>query len=206
MAQVGRPRDDSVERRVLAATRELLDGRGYAGLRIDDVAAGSGVAKTTIYRRWPSLAHLVVAAMVDLVGERDVTPGGDPERDLRRACAVGLASLCDAGPGIASLALEVHRQDDPELRSAYRAALVDPVREAVVAAIRAGQASGVYRGDADPYATADALIGAAVYRLTVLHEPPDEDDLDALLSVVLGGLRADRGGAGGVRWAPPTQE
>ena len=42
---------------------ELLASHGYAGLRIDEVAASSGVAKTTIYRRWPGLAHLVVAAM-----------------------------------------------------------------------------------------------------------------------------------------------
>lgn len=186
---VGRPRDASVEDKVLGAVRALLAERGYAGLRIDEVTARSGVAKTTIYRRWPSLAHLVVAAVVDLVGERDLTPVGDPERDLRAACRVGLVSLRQAGPGVAALALEVHRQSDDELRRAYRAALIDPVREAIASAIRSGQESGTFRAEADAYATADALVGAAVYRLVILHESPDEQDMNALLDVVLSGLR-----------------
>lgn len=37
--------------------------RGYAGLRINDIAEASGVAKTTIYRRWADDDHLVVGAM-----------------------------------------------------------------------------------------------------------------------------------------------
>ncbi|MEL4359326.1 MULTISPECIES: TetR/AcrR family transcriptional regulator [unclassified Luteococcus] len=185
---VGRPRDSSVERKVLGATRALLAERGYAGLRIDEVAARSGVAKTTIYRRWPTLAHLVVAAMVELIGERDLTPVGDPEQDLRKACRSGLVSLRQAGPGVAALALEVHRQADDELRRAYRAAVIDPVREAIAAAIRRGQSAGTFRADAEPYVTTDALVGAAVYRLVILHESPDEGDLDALLDVLLAGL------------------
>ncbi|MEL4503813.1 TetR/AcrR family transcriptional regulator [Luteococcus sp. H138] len=185
---MGRPRDASVEHKVLDAVRALLAVRGYAGLRIDEVAARSGVAKTTIYRRWPSLAHLVVAAVVDLVGERDLTFVGDPEQDLRAACRVGLVSLRQAGPGVAALAMEVHRQSDDELRRAYRAALIDPVREAIVRAIREGQQAGRFRAEMDPYVTADALVGAAVYRLVILHETPDESDLEALLDVVLAGL------------------
>lgn len=185
----GRPRDASVETRVLTATRTLLSERGYAGLRIDDVAASSGVAKTTIYRRWPSLAHVAVAAAAELVGERAVEPTGDPERDLREACRVGLASLRRGGASLPALAPEVHRQKDPEVRTAYRRAMVDPMRDLVARCIRAGIDAGDFR-ELDPWAAADALVGAAIYRLVLLHETPSSEDLEAVLDVVLNGLRA----------------
>ena len=52
-----------------------------------------------------------------------------------------------------------------------------------------GQAAGVFRSGVDARVTADALIGAALYRLVILREPAGEEDLDALLDMVLGGLR-----------------
>ena len=43
---------------VLRMTLEVLGQEGYAGLRVEDVAARAGVNKTTIYRRWPTRADL----------------------------------------------------------------------------------------------------------------------------------------------------
>ena len=51
---------------VLRTTLEMLGQQGYAGLRVEDVAARAGVNKTTIYRRWPTRADLVVAALTSL--------------------------------------------------------------------------------------------------------------------------------------------
>ena len=51
---------------MLRTTLEVLGDRGYAGLRVEDVAAKAGVNKTTIYRRWPTRADLVIAALTAL--------------------------------------------------------------------------------------------------------------------------------------------
>ena len=48
---------------VLEAVVEQLGKVGYGALRIEDVAAQSGVNKTTIYRRWPVKRELVLAAI-----------------------------------------------------------------------------------------------------------------------------------------------
>jgi len=48
---------------VLSAVIAELGQVGYAALRVEDVAARSGVNKTTIYRRWPSKTDLVSAAI-----------------------------------------------------------------------------------------------------------------------------------------------
>jgi AcrR family transcriptional regulator len=69
-ARAGRLRDVDANVKVVNATLELLDERTIAALRIDDITQVSGVAKTTIYWRWPSLSALVVAAMQAVLGPR----------------------------------------------------------------------------------------------------------------------------------------
>jgi AcrR family transcriptional regulator len=64
----GRPRDPGAEEAIGRATLALLDEQGYAGLTMASVAERARVAKTTIYRRWPTKADMVldaIAAEVD---------------------------------------------------------------------------------------------------------------------------------------------
>ncbi len=49
--------------KVLEATVEELSVKGLAGLSIEEVADRAGVAKTTVYRRWPTRVDLAMAAM-----------------------------------------------------------------------------------------------------------------------------------------------
>src|SRR5919108_3049417 len=58
----GRPPSPQAHRAILDATLDLLAERGYGALTIEGVAARAGVAKSTIYRRWPSKLGVVVAA------------------------------------------------------------------------------------------------------------------------------------------------
>ena len=64
---MARPRSDEARRRALEATRDLIVENGVTSLTIEDVAARSGVAKTTIYRHWPERASLIVDAVNDIV-------------------------------------------------------------------------------------------------------------------------------------------
>ncbi|MCH9020821.1 MAG: helix-turn-helix transcriptional regulator, partial [Proteobacteria bacterium] len=59
----GRPRDPEADRAILQATIELLAEIGFSAMSIEGVAARSGVAKTTIYRRFDSKLELVLNAM-----------------------------------------------------------------------------------------------------------------------------------------------
>jgi AcrR family transcriptional regulator len=54
------PRGKATTEALRATVRELLDDLGYQALTIEGVAAHSGVAKTSIYRRWPSKAEMVL--------------------------------------------------------------------------------------------------------------------------------------------------
>ena len=59
----GRPRREGADEEILRATRDLLDEGGYAELNVDVVAERTGIAKTTIYRRWATKGALVAAAI-----------------------------------------------------------------------------------------------------------------------------------------------
>src|SRR5262245_18589755 len=67
---------------VLRTTLEVLGQQGYAGVRIDDIAARAAVNKTTIYRRWPTRADLVIAALTSLAVPPKAVETGRLEADL----------------------------------------------------------------------------------------------------------------------------
>jgi len=81
-------RSERVVQQVLVATVAELAESGYRAFRMDIVSAAAGVNKTTIYRRWPSKALLVTAAvewMRRFVHDVPLPDTGSLERDLAEA-------------------------------------------------------------------------------------------------------------------------
>ena len=81
----GRPRREGADDEILAVTLAMLRQSGYGALTVDSVAELSGVAKTTIYRRWPSKSALVAAAIAPLATESE---SADVEGVLRSTLAL----------------------------------------------------------------------------------------------------------------------
>ncbi|MFT3799190.1 TetR/AcrR family transcriptional regulator [Microbacterium sp.] len=166
----GRPRDSKVEAEVLHATVTLLRDRGYASLRINDIAEASGAAKTTIYRRWPTLTHLVVAAMEHAIGDRSFHESGDIAADLDGLIETAFGAFTGEGASLIAVALDIHRQDDPDLRAGYRERIIDPVRQQAITIIDAAKERGALSGSTESEAVVDAVIGGLIYRRAVLAE------------------------------------
>jgi AcrR family transcriptional regulator len=59
----GRPRLPDTERAILKAVGELMAEQGVSGTTINAVAARSGVARGTVYRRWPNRSAMIAAAV-----------------------------------------------------------------------------------------------------------------------------------------------
>jgi AcrR family transcriptional regulator len=81
-------RSDRVVRRVLDAAVAELARAGYAGFRVEGVAARARVNKTTIYRRWPTRLELVTALVARMrapLRESPLPDTGRLERDLVEA-------------------------------------------------------------------------------------------------------------------------
>lgn len=89
-------RSEQVVRRVLDAGLVELARSGYSRFRMESVASGAGVNKTTVYRRWPSRAALVTALVERMrlpLRESALPDTGRLESDLiaafRRRSTVG---------------------------------------------------------------------------------------------------------------------
>ncbi|MEM9192582.1 MAG: TetR/AcrR family transcriptional regulator [Myxococcota bacterium] len=68
---------------MLDATVTELAENGYRALRFENVAARAKVARTTVYRRWPTKADLVRAALEAMPGSTATVPDtGDLRKDL----------------------------------------------------------------------------------------------------------------------------
>lgn len=76
---VGRPRDSSIDERVLSVTRELLVELGWDELSIRLVAARAGVSRSSLSRRWATKAELVLHAI--LGATPDLSPFEGTDRD-----------------------------------------------------------------------------------------------------------------------------
>lgn len=159
------PRVTRSRNRLLAAATELLVESGPSAVTVDAVAERSGVAKSTLYRHWPSRTDL----LFDVVrAHMPPTPEIDPEagfaqalRALLRGVAETMASPCWAHILPPLLALQHHT---PEL-----AALVAADRDARLAVLDEVLALGVAEGHVrevpDTHRVAHLLIGPLVFAL-----------------------------------------
>jgi AcrR family transcriptional regulator len=104
---------------VLRATSQILEDVGYDALRVEDVALRAGVHKTTIYRRWPAKAELVMAAVEARSEERVPVPDtGSLEGDLRRFSRAIVVNLTSGGGQALARTLAIAAEGSNELRAA----------------------------------------------------------------------------------------
>jgi AcrR family transcriptional regulator len=170
----GRPRDSAADERILTtAFRQLVDV-GYGGLSIESVAAEAGVAKTTIYRRYPTKRDLVIAAL------RGSTPFEPPPPDLdaRQTLDVfvrgAVVALIESGAARALGSLLVEEQREPGMLAAFRERIIRPRRAVVEAMLRRGIARGEIRPDIDPLVVTEMIAGAVFGHHVILGLGSDE--------------------------------
>jgi AcrR family transcriptional regulator len=186
--RVGRPRDPEVDRRVLAATRELLGTSGYAQVSIDAVARLAGVGRPTIYRRWPSKAELVHDAVFREVASAGYPPSSNLRRDLRTWVTTTADLFCDPVGQAAITGLLGELRERPDLREALRSGLERTSRAQLDEMVRGAAQRGEIRADIDAGALFDALAGAVLFWALVdggIDRPRFEQRLVDLLNAAL---------------------
>jgi AcrR family transcriptional regulator len=171
MSETNRKPDKRMERSrrvILDTTRELLSENGNVGtLTVEAVAARSGVAKTTIYRRWRDKWELALdAVMIDMLpGFTNPVDVGDTRKELFTFIdsVVKSLSTVPSGPSMQGLVSEI--ATDPELSRVYREQVVEPRREQLRPVVERGIARGDLRPDTDVRLVHELLVGPIFYRL-----------------------------------------
>ncbi len=184
-------RSERARTAILAATRELLAQGGVRELTIEGVAARSGVAKTTIYRRWHSKDELALAVLIDMVETVVAVPDlADSRSELIAFVrgAVRVLSKTLMGPVMKGLVSEL--ATDSDLASAFRTQVVALRIAEVERLIARGVERGELRPDIDVHLAHELLFGPVYYRLFLSGGPLDGMLAERIVDAVLPYLRS----------------
>jgi AcrR family transcriptional regulator len=190
---LGRPRSEQAHRAILAAALELVRDEGYVALTIDAIAKRAGVARTTIYRWWPSAGAIAVDLLIELGATLAPPPvsSGDPLRAIRSEMRK-IAGVSLELPGHLLTAILGEAQNDPAIRVALLERLVYPRREATMRVVREAQALGLIRDDVSPPVVTDLFFGPIFYRMLMGHDVATERFATQTFERVLAGLTPEK--------------
>ncbi len=147
--------------RILAAARALVSEGGWPEAQVGAVAAAAGLATGTVYRYFPSKAHLFVEVL-SKVSQREVdvmrviAEGPEPPGQRLHAAVTSFVERAMRSRRLAYALIA--EPCDPEIdraRLTYRQA----VSEQVMRIVRDGQAAGAFRADVDPSLAATVIVG-----------------------------------------------
>jgi len=192
-----RRRGDELNAAIFEATLAELAEVGYSRLAMERVAARAGASKMSLYRRWPSRAELLIAALQHQDREPEPVPDTGSLREdvlafLRRA-----ATLLDGVFGEAVRGLMAETLIDPGRTATARAGAF-LARDRVVRQIFDRAAA---RGEIRPAAVTPQLVGLAPalvdHHFLVYGTPIPDDVLTGIVDNVLLPLLTHAGERGG---------
>ncbi len=156
---------------------------------MDAIAEHSGSAKTTIYRRWPSLDSLIVDALRVAVRARL-----DQVQEIREFDEIHGSTIRGAARQILDLVREPLFQSsfpmmarillgEPKLGDRFRTEVWAPLRAVRRDELLEMQATGELRPGIDPDVVLDLIFGAILYR-ALIRGRLDEDVADAIADMI----------------------
>lgn len=172
------------ESELLTVTLQLLQQNGFEGLTVDDVAATARASKATVYRRWPTKAELVLAAVMHGVSQATIAPDTGSLR----------TDLIDVGEKLAKQARDHAATMRAVLMEASRNPALNDVMQNQIFAQRKKLinhvlAQAVERGEIKAAAVNDdlwdLLPGYLVFRAVIQNRPATSRTVRALVDDVI---------------------
>ncbi|UPG87462.1 TetR/AcrR family transcriptional regulator [Luteibacter aegosomatis] len=184
MSQVVDKRVERSKAAVLAEVYRQLTQTGISGVSIDEVSRVSGVAKTTIYRHWPSRSALLIDACSRLGSGHPPPDTGTLRTDLH-ALATGLADQLQTSTWASVYPSII----DATERDSEIAALQAELHNAFMAPFRAVIAQAKDRGEIQPnQPDADlvaSVVGPLFYRRWFSKEVIDERFIKSIVDAAV---------------------
>lgn len=175
------------QQKVRDTALELLIAEGVAGFTIDEICRRSGVAKTTIYRHWPSVHDLLVDTVATQIEHLPTPDTGRLRSDLGTLFSQVMTMPEITGKRRMMLGLMQAAIDDPPLRDALNKLTRErslPIRNVLHHARDRGELTD---GIDINHAT-DLVEGPIVYRYMIRGDTFTQHDLDAILDLIVAGL------------------
>jgi AcrR family transcriptional regulator len=161
---------------------------GFRAVSIDSISAKTGIAKTSIYRRWPNKAALVMDAFLRRIGPGIMFPKSASPVESIRLQMLALAKAFRGPFGKLTKALLGEAQFDAELAEAYLSRWIVPRRTAAKQIFNAAIDHGELRPGIDLDEALDALYGGLYYRLMIGSGPLSDAYVRGTFAGVMNGL------------------
>src|SRR5579885_1818955 len=179
------------QRAILKATAELLAAKGgHGAVTIEKIAARAKVAKTTVYRWWPSKIAIFMDVFEQLATKRllGFADTGSLETDLRTVIRGLLRLFRTTAAGAAVAGMITEAQLDPDAAATFREEFIARGRVLSRRAFRRAKSRGELPADFDPELAIDIMSGAIWYRLLLGHAPLDDAYADGIVRVAINGI------------------
>ncbi|BCJ47839.1 TetR family transcriptional regulator [Actinoplanes ianthinogenes] len=169
----GRPRNPAADEAIIRSTLTLAEQLGYRGVSIEAIAAHSGVAKQTIYRRYPSLGEVMLAALASFADQHLPHPDtGSLRDDLYQLLSATFAAQQqvsgELNRGLAAAAIQ-----DATFATRLWERLIESRREVVRTMIGRARERGEVTHPDDDFLV-DLVFGPMWYRLLFGREALDD--------------------------------
>ena len=176
-ANLGRPRDTSLDTAIVSATESVLLTDGYAAVSIDRVAKLAGTTRAAVYRRVKSRGDLVVGLLVHRFGIDPAPDSGELLRDLRLLQELQLAFFTDpvVQAGLAGVLSDIRA--DPALGALVYDRFIAPRRHSVAEMLTRAADRGEIAPIDDPARISDVLTGPLLLRALIPAIGPIDDIL-----------------------------
>jgi AcrR family transcriptional regulator len=176
---------------VHAAALDVLAAEGVSGLTVERLADVSGVSRSTIYRHWPDMRALIVAAFDDVVhsGAQQRPLTGDVSADLLAYLRDYARRLNDPTYAAVIIAVIEWSWRDPDF-AAEHGRTFDDTRSRAAGILRAGAASDQLRSDLDVAAGVEDVVSPFLYRRLVLRRTITGRDVEGLHERLMADLGA----------------
>lgn len=188
----GRHRSLQAEAAILKATLYLLERQPLRKVTADAIARRAGVSKATIYKWWPNKSLVALDAYLAGMTEQVAAPDtGSAELDFTRQ----LKSVMDfyTSPlGRLFCQFIAEGQSDPAFLALFRERFLFARRDAARVMWQRGVERGEIRPEVDGELVLDLIYGPMIFRLLAGHGSVDEQDSNALVAAVFGGLRTTK--------------
>jgi AcrR family transcriptional regulator len=186
----GRPRSERAREAILAAATDLLVSGGIDAVTMEAIAARARVSKSTIYKWWPSPAHVILESFFNRTRN---TMAVDEDASLQEVLTSQVLSLTrlfrDTDAGQLMAELMAASQADPDIRAALEEQWLRPRRRIGATLLRVAIERGELDARTDIAAAIDQIFAPVYYRLLLGHEPLPDALAATLVRQVLDGLR-----------------
>ena len=187
-ARRGRPRDERIDADIVKAALAVLAEVGFDRFSVEEVAVRAGVAKTTVYRRFPSRGDVISAALEALGDEGEASPTHGSVRDRLIAALGGIRrGTPDSTRG--RVLMHAMGSDDPGLAELVYDRVLSTRSAALRAIVHDGVAAGEVRADVDIDAVMSTLVGPMLYLgMWRMRESVRRVRVEDVVDIVLSGL------------------